>query len=69
MEQVTFQVKGIHCSSCVKRLEHTLQQHDGVRRADVDFKKGTVDVAFDPATVDERSIAERIVDAGFTVRG
>ncbi len=53
----------------MKRLEQTLQQHDGVRRADVDFKKGMVDVAFDPATVDERSIAERIVDAGFTVRG
>ncbi len=68
MEQMTFTVKGIHCSSCVKRLEQTLQQHDGVRRATVDFKKGTVDVAFDPTTVDEASLAERITDAGFAVR-
>lgn len=68
MEQITLTVGGIHCSSCVKRLEQTLQQQDGVRRATVDFKTSTVDVAFDPATVDEASVAERITEAGFTVR-
>lgn len=50
-----FDVRGMTCASCAARVERTLQRHDGVRSAEVNFATGTARVQatddIDPATL------------------
>lgn len=39
-----FDVRGMTCASCAARVEKTLQRHDGVRSAEVNFAAGTARV-------------------------
>lgn len=67
MEQVVVQVKGLHCMSCVARLERALRRVDGVHRSKVDLPRETVDLAYGPGVLDEKQISSVIEDTGFEV--
>ncbi|MGB6837674.1 MAG: heavy metal-associated domain-containing protein, partial [Dehalococcoidia bacterium] len=47
-EQLTIPVAGMHCASCVLRIEHALEQIDGVARASANLALEQASVEFDP---------------------
>lgn len=61
------QVKGLHCISCVARLERALRRVEGVHSSKVDLRRETVDLAYEPEVLDERAISSVIEDTGFEV--
>jgi len=60
-------VKGLHCMSCVARLERALRQIEGVRRSAVDLRRETVDLAYESQAIDKPSIRSVIEETGFEV--
>ncbi len=57
---VTFNVSGMHCTSCSSRLEKKLHQVSGVSGSTVNFASSTALVQFDPSKIKE----DQIITAG-----
>ena len=58
-------VDGMHCQSCVMRLEKAIYQHEGVEAAQVDLASETATVQGDFHLAD---LHQTIRDAGFSIR-
>lgn len=67
MDSKVLNVTGMHCASCVKRVELALDDLDGVESVKADFETGIVSVDFDPAKVSLVAIESAITAEGFTV--
>lgn len=65
--QVTFQVTGMTCASCVRRVERALSKLDGVDEANVNLATEKARVSFDPAQVSIADLKARIERAGYGV--
>ncbi len=63
--RVTLSIPTIHCASCVWLLEQLWRLDPGVRRAEVDVMRRTVDVEFRPDTTSLRQIAEQVSALGY----
>ncbi len=61
----TFEVRGFHCIGCSENLGSSLNNIDGVIRAQASFEGGHVDVRFDPNRVTEDDIKAQIRASGF----
>ncbi|SLJ60898.1 Copper-ion-binding protein [Mycobacteroides abscessus subsp. abscessus] len=70
-EIVTWQVAGMDCAACERRLETVLGRLDGVGGVHADHATGRVEVSFDQARTGADTltavVTERIQQAGFTV--
>ncbi len=60
----TFNIKGMHCSSCAKLVESELE--DKVKKIQVDAVKGIAIVEFDERKISEKEICNIIVNLGYT---
>ena len=60
----TFDVKGMHCASCVSRIEKFLRRVDGVESADVNLAANQARVAFDPARATVADLEKAVAGAG-----
>ncbi|MEH7094326.1 copper chaperone CopZ [Neobacillus vireti] len=67
MEQVTLKVSGMSCGHCVKAVEGSVGELQGVKKVDVDLAKGIVAVEFDGKLVSLEKIKETIDDQGYDV--
>ena len=63
-----FAIEGMHCAGCVRQVEQQVSGLAGVEVADVNLATEQMAVRFDPAAVDEESIAAAVVKAGFQAR-
>lgn len=61
----TIKVTGMDCTGCENRVKTAVSRLEGVIRADADFRRGQVDVRFDPERLSEDDIKERIRAAGY----
>ena len=61
-------VGGMHCASCVTRVEQALKRVPGISEARVIWRLKSARVVIDPALVNERAIAEAVSDAGYTAK-
>lgn len=68
MENVTLNVVGMSCGHCVKAVEGSVGNLDGVNEVKVHLESGKVDVAFDAAKVSLEKIKEAIDDQGYDVK-
>lgn len=68
MEQVTLNVSGMSCGHCVKAVEGSVGELQGVKKVAVKLDKGQVDVEFDPSVVTLSTIKETIDDQGYDVK-
>jgi copper chaperone len=68
MEKVTLNVKGMSCGHCVKSVEGSVGELEGVHDVKVDLKAATVDVEFNPQEVSLDKIKETIDDQGYDVK-
>ncbi|MGM9929551.1 MAG: copper chaperone CopZ [Bacillus sp. (in: firmicutes)] len=68
MEKVTLTVNGMSCGHCVKAVENSVGELQGVSSVQVDLAAHTVEVAFDKAIVSLEAIKETIDDQGYDVQ-
>ena len=59
-----FDVKGMHCASCVRVIERTLQKVEGVQAATVNLATNKATVNYDKSTL-EHDMASAVKKAGY----
>lgn len=64
LAKAEFQIEGMHCERCAANLAKVLQQHPGVRSADVDFESKIARVTYDAGSTDTNAIAKTIESLG-----
>ena len=61
-----FLIEGMHCASCVARIEKGLARLPGVAGASVNLATREARVAFDPSAVSPEAIRARVAQLGYT---
>jgi len=67
MQNVTLNVQGMSCGHCVKAVESSVSELNGIETVAVDLDAAKVDIAFDEAQVSVDQIKETIEDQGYDV--
>ncbi len=65
--KATLAVKGMHCISCVRRVEGALTRIDGVAAVKVDLAAGRAVVEYAPERATEGQLKEAVRQLGFEV--
>jgi copper chaperone len=71
LTSVTFEVIGeqrLHCEACEQRVARLLKTVQGVGQVRAQADSQRVDVLFDAAVLEPRSIAERLSEAGYETK-
>ncbi|HUW35511.1 MAG TPA: heavy metal translocating P-type ATPase [Planctomycetota bacterium] len=66
--KVTLNIEGMHCASCVARVERTLAALPGVTRTAVNLAMETATVAYDPDKVAVDAMVDAVEDAGYKAK-
>jgi copper chaperone len=67
MTEKTFNVPDMSCGHCKAAVEGELNKLSGVKKANADVEKGTVEVSYDEGTVTTEDLKDAIEEAGYTV--
>ncbi len=67
-EPLAFDIEGMTCAACVRRVEKALESVDGVRAASVNLATERATVDFDPALTSVDALTSAISGAGYTGR-
>lgn len=65
MEKKTFQIKGMHCASCVRVIENALKKTEGIAEANVNLATETAHVTFDPKIVTDEKVSSAVASVGY----
>ena len=65
MTTKTFPIQGIHCASCVNRIESSLKKVDGVEDAVVNLAAEKATVTYDPTQVTNGDLLKAVGEAGY----
>jgi P-type Cu+ transporter len=65
LARITIPVTGMTCASCVRRVERTLSEKEGVAEASVNFAAEKASVTYEPAATNPDELIEAIRDAGY----
>jgi copper chaperone len=68
MEKVTLTVEGMSCDHCVRAVEGSVGELNGVSSVKVNLKAGTVDVEFNQQDVSLDKIKETIDGQGYDIK-
>jgi P-type Cu+ transporter len=63
----TYNIRGMHCASCVVRIEQALKKVPGVHEAVVNLATNKATVTYDPDTAKESDMAKAVADTGYEV--
>lgn len=66
-QRVTLIVRGMHCSSCVQRVERALSKVKGVAAVKVNLAAGQAIVDYVPGSTTEEALKQAVRDTGFRV--
>ncbi len=64
---INLKLSGIHCASCVLKIEKALKKESGIREARVNLVLGEASVVFDESIVDKQKIITMVNDLGYPV--
>ncbi|KKI62721.1 MULTISPECIES: copper ion binding protein [Staphylococcus] len=67
MQQVTLNVQGMTCGSCVNKVEGRVGKLTGVESVKIHLSEGAVDVKFNESIVELEEIKAAIKDTGYEV--
>lgn len=67
LQKINLKISGIHCASCVLKIEKALKKEAGVVSANVNFALGTLAIEFDPQKNSLNKIKDKIKDIGYEV--
>lgn len=65
LKKTSFPVQGMHCASCVARVEKSLKAVKGVGEASVNFATEKAFVSYDAAVVSPEKLGAAVKDAGY----
>ena len=65
-EALKLKIDGMHCGSCVRRVQQALEKIAGVTVEQVEI--GSASVAYDPQQASPQTIAEAVTRIGFSAR-
>jgi len=65
MSNIKIKTKGMHCPSCEMLVKDSLEDLDGVEKAEADFKSGIVSVDFDDSKIGLDKIKSIIKEEGY----
>ena len=71
LKSVTFEVTGeqrLNCAACEERVARLLKTVEGVGQVRAQADRQRIDVLFDTAVLDPKSIAARLSEAGYETR-
>jgi copper chaperone len=68
MENVTLNVTGMSCGHCVKAIEGSVGELNGVQSVKVNLDSGKVDVSYNSSEITLETIKETIDDQGYDVQ-
>ncbi|TNE63551.1 MAG: copper-translocating P-type ATPase, partial [Rhodobacteraceae bacterium] len=68
VEELTFDVQGMTCASCVGRVERALQAVEGVTAASVNLATETATVTYLTGVQDAESLTKAIAEAGYEAK-
>jgi len=63
--ELILKIEGMHCASCVNSIEQAVSGLSGVEQCRVNLAVRSASVVYDGSRLDERTIIERINEAGF----
>ncbi len=69
MSKIDFEVTGMHCDGCARRLEKVLLKKPGVREAQASFADKSCVVTVDEGQIDRAALVAAIEGANFQVTG
>src|SRR5579883_3411784 len=61
----TLDIEGMHCASCVRRIERSLQKVEGVRDARVNLATNRAVVVYDPKQAEPETLIHAVERAGY----
>lgn len=61
----TYPIKGMHCASCVRVIEHALKKVEGVTDCTVNLATEQTTVTFDPKKVTKENISSAVANVGY----
>ncbi|HHW00915.1 MAG TPA: heavy-metal-associated domain-containing protein [Clostridiaceae bacterium] len=67
METVTFNVPSITCSNCSNKIQSALGSMQGVNNVAIDLKTQSVQVEYNPDTINPQEIKKEITTMGYEV--
>ena len=67
MKTTTYNVKGMHCSSCAGIIEKTFKKTEGVQSAEVNYGTETAKVSFDESKIDAFRLSKKIEPLGYSL--
>ena len=67
MQKITLPIKGMHCASCVMKIEKKLKATEGVADAMVNITNEKATVTFDETKSDEQKIKQAIRETGYDI--
>ena len=67
LDALTLPIEGMHCASCVGRVEQFMSRVEGVAAATVNLAAETATARFDPARTDAAALAAAVAAAGYAV--
>ena len=68
-EKIDLGIEGMHCASCVARVEKGLSGVKGVDKASVNLATESAAVTFDPSQVTVKVLSDKVKVLGYDVRG
>jgi P-type Cu+ transporter len=68
MKELTLEIDGMHCASCVARVEGALRKVPGVASASVNLAMHQGAVSYDPAQANWEALESAVVAAGYEAR-
>jgi P-type Cu+ transporter len=69
VEKITAGIGGMHCASCVLRVEESLKKIPGIADASVNLLAESAGISYYPGAVSIQAIKKAVEDAGFEWRG
>lgn len=68
MQQITFNVQGMSCGSCVNKIERNVDELNGVESVKVQLSEEKVNVVFNESAIDLKNIKDAIKNSGYEVK-
>lgn len=65
MEKISLSISGMHCASCARIIEQTLEKAPGVNEARVNFAAEKASIMFDENTTETGALVDVIAGAGY----
>ncbi|MFN8577493.1 MAG: heavy metal-associated domain-containing protein [Candidatus Sericytochromatia bacterium] len=64
---ITLLIEGMHCQSCVGKVQDSLKQLENIENVSVDLNSGKADLSFNGDLPTEKTLRRAIDKTGFTL--